>query len=167
MSNVLLVTGALFTWVRHVDNILTDVDVRLAAVDALVDDLDAHLRTVDARIAGKLDAVDTKLTTLDYNTKLTTLDFQVQTLNYKLNTVMGLLEDQKKSIDEQKKCNNRWFAVVLVIGVCIFWTMYTKTHGLCVPTVNVHVVEPVEDRSIVSTIADELFAWLFVRPWYE
>jgi hypothetical protein len=55
----------------------------------------------------------------------------------------------------------------LVIGAGMFWTMYMKTHGLCVPTVNVDVVEPVEDRSIVSTITYELFAWLLVRPWYQ
>jgi len=151
MSNVQRVTGALFTRVRHVDNILTDVDVRLAAVDALVGDVDAQLRTVDARLDGKLDAVDAKLTALDH----------------KLNSVIWLLYDHKKSIDEQNGYNDISFAICLVICVCIFWTMYTKTHGLCVPTVNVHVVQPVEDRDFVSIITDELFAWLFLRPWYE
>jgi len=151
MSNVQRVTGALFTRVRHVDNILTDVDVRLAAVDA-------QLRTVDARLDGKLDVVDTKLDAVD--AKLTALD-------HKLNSVIWLVYNHKKSIDEQNGYNDISFAICLVIGVCIFWTMYTKTHGLCVPTVNVHVVEPVEDRDFVSIITDELFAWLFLRPWYE
>jgi hypothetical protein len=158
MSNVQRVTDALFTRVRHVDNMLTNVDVRLAAVDALVVDVDAQLRTVDARLDGKLDAVDTKLDAVD--AKLTALD-------HKLNSVIWLVNEHKKSIDEQNGCNDISFLMFVVMGLCIFWTMYTKTHGLCVPTVNVHVVEPVEDRDFVSIITDELFAWLFVGPWYE
>ena len=150
--------GALFTRIRHVDNILNDVDVRLAAVDALVGDVDAQLHIIDARLDGKLDAVDTKLDAVD--AKLTALD-------HKLNSVIWLVNNHKKSIDEQNGYNDISFAICLVILVCIFWTMYTKTHGLCVPTVNVHVVQPVEDRDFVSIITDELFAWLFVGPWYE
>jgi len=151
MSNVQRVTDALFNRVRHVDNMLTNVDVRLAAVDALVDD-------VDARLDGKLDAVDTKVDGVD--AKLTALD-------HKLNCVIWLVNEHKKSIDEQNGCNDISFVMFVVMGLCIFWTMYTKTHGLCVPTVNVQVVEPVENRDFVSIITDELFAWLFVRPWYE
>ena len=165
MSHVQRVTGALFTRVRHVDNILTDVDVRLAAVDALVGGVDAQLHIIDARLDGKLDAVDTMLGVV--GTKLDAVDAKLTALDHKLNSVIWLVNDHKKKIDEQNGCNDLWFAMFVVMGVCIFWTMYTKTHGLCVPTVNVHVVEPVEDRDFVSIITDELFAWLFLRPWYE
>jgi hypothetical protein len=150
MSNVQRVTGALFTRVRHVDNILTDVDVRLAAVDALVDSVDAQLRTVDARLDGKLDAVDTMLGVV--GTKLDAVDANLTALDHKLNSVIWLVNDHKKKIDEQNVCNDISFAIFLVIGVCIFWTMYTKTHGLCVPMVNVHVVEPVQDRDFQPSV---------------
>ena len=149
MSNVQRVAGALFAKVRHVDD-------RLAAVDI-------GLQTVDFRLA----AIDSGLVTVDF--RLAALDGIVY-------SVLCLLDEQKKCIDEQKKRNDRWFAVVLGMNVCIFFclmhltTMYTKVYGLmsiCVAHVHHEHVVPVEDRSTVSIMADELFAWLFLRPWYE
>ena len=122
------------------------------------------------RVAGALFAkvrhVDDRLAAVD--TRLLTVDVRLAALDANVYSVLWLL-------DEQKKRNDRWFAVVLGINVGMFFclmhltTMYMKVHGLmsiCVAHVHHEHVVPVEDRSTVSIIADELFAWLFLRPWY-
>jgi hypothetical protein len=130
----------------------------------------SNVQNVVGALFAKVRHVEDKLADVDKS--LVNVDMRLKTLDYKLNSVIWLLDEQKKCIDEQKKRNDCWFVVVLGTTMGIFWclmyltTMYMKTHGLCVA--HVHVVhEPVQDRSNVSTIADELFAWLFLRPWYE
>ena len=103
------------------------------------------MRAVD----GRLDAVTLYMSALDARLDAVTRD---------VTTVIRLL-------DEQKKRNQMWFALVLGMNVGIFWCLlYMRMYGLYVSYV---YRETVDDRSTVRIIADELFAWLFIRPWYE
>ena len=103
------------------------------------------MRAVD----GRLDAVTLYMSAVDARLDAVTRD---------VTTVIRLL-------DEQKKRNQMWFALVLGMNVGIFWCLlYMRMYGLYVSYV---YRETVDDRSTVRIVADELFAWLFIRPWYE
>ena len=118
---------------------------KIRNVDGRLDAVTLYMGAVDAR----LDAVTLYMSALDDRLDAVTRD---------VSTVIRLL-------DEQKKRNQMWFALVLGMNVGIFWCLlYMRMYGLYVAYV---YRETVDDRSTVRIIADELFAWLFIRPWYE
>ena len=134
-----------FTSMSNVQRVAGALFKKMRAVDGRLDAVTLYMSAVDAR----LDAVTLYMSALDDRLDAVTRD---------VSTVIRLL-------DEQKKRNQMWFALVLGMNVGIFWCLlYMRMYGLYVAYV---YRETVDDRSTVRIIADELFAWLFIRPWYE
>ena len=134
-----------FTSMSNVQRVAGALFKKMRAVDGRLDAVTLYMSAVDAR----LDAVTLYMSALDARLDAVTRD---------VTTVIRLL-------DEQKKRNQMWFALVLGMNVGIFWCLlYMRMYGLYVSYV---YRETVDDRSTVRIIADELFAWLFIRPWYE
>ena len=134
-----------FTSMSNVQRVTGALFKKMRAVDGRLDAVTLYMSAVDAR----LDAVTLYMSALDARLDAVTRD---------VTTVIRLL-------DEQKKRNQMWFALVLGMNVGIFWCLlYMRMYGLYVSYV---YRETVDDRSTVRIIADELFAWLFIRPWYE
>ena len=134
-----------FTSMSNVQRVAGALFTKIRNVDGRLDAVTLYMGAVDAR----LDAVTQYMSALDDRLDAVTRD---------VSTVIRLL-------DEQKKRNQMWFALVLGMNVGIFWCLlYMRMYGLYVAYV---YRETVDDRSTVRIIADELFAWLFIRPWYE
>ena len=134
-----------FTSMSNVQRVAGALFTKIRNVDGRLDAVTLYMGAVDAR----LDAVTLYMSALDDRLDAVTRD---------VSTVIRLL-------DEQKKRNQMWFALVLGMNVGIFWCLlYMRMYGLYVAYV---YRETVDDRSTVRIIADELFAWLFIRPWYE
>ena len=134
-----------FTSMSNVQRVAGALFAKIRNIDGRLDAVTLYMGAVDAR----LDAVTLYMSALDDRLDAVTRD---------VSTVIRLL-------DEQKKRNQMWFALVLGMNVGIFWCLlYMRMYGLYVAYV---YRETVDDRSTVRIIADELFAWLFIRPWYE
>ena len=92
----------------------------MSNVQRIAGALFAKVRHVDDRLA----AVDTRLLTVDVRLAAATLS--VRDVDNKLDTVLWLL-------DEQKRRNDKWFAYVLIIGVAtLLCLLYMRIYGVYV-----------------------------------
>ena len=68
----------------------------------------SNVQNVAGALFAKVRHVEDRLAAVDIG--LQTVDFRLAALDGIVYTVLCLLDEQKKCIDEQKKRNDRWFA---------------------------------------------------------
>jgi hypothetical protein len=87
------------------------------------------------------------------------VDGDVNLMTNRLDQVTLQLERLTRQLDEQRRCNRTWFALVVGINVGIYLMLwYMRIYGL-------YVAYKHEKRPIFGNYTEEVFMWLFVRPW--
>jgi hypothetical protein len=112
----------------------------------------------------------------DVQTKLDSVGFEVDHVTWQLTRVKVELEYVTRKLDEERRLIRMSFALVVAIlaGIqySIQWMIWTGHHSACFVPQDRNATDDVHHetdmaRSLVRIIADEWFAWLFLRPWYE
>jgi hypothetical protein len=107
--------------------------------------------------------------------KMRDVHIRLDLVTNQLDLVTTELESLTRKLDQQRRLIRMSFALVGFLAdmqYCIQWMIWTGHYSACFVPQDRNVTDDIHHEtemagSLVRIIADEWFAWLFLRPWYE